>query len=58
MLQGIVRNNFVRGAVSGLGLVNLAIGFLDLASVMSARRIVESIGRPDPNAVSRLVNED
>lgn len=57
-LQDLLKNNFVRGAVSGLGLVNLAIGFIDLASVMSARHIVDSMSGPDPNTVSRLVNED
>lgn len=57
-LQDLLKNNFVRGAVSGLGLVNLAIGFIDLASVMSPRHLVESMSGPDPNTVSRLVNED
>lgn len=57
-LQDLLKNNFVRGAVSGLGLVNLAIGFIDLASVMSTRHLVESMSGPDPNTVSRLVNED
>lgn len=36
-LQGFLRNNFVRGAVSGLGVVNLAAGFTDLVRVFSAR---------------------
>jgi hypothetical protein len=30
-------NNFVRGAVTGLGLVNLYAGFVDLATVFAAR---------------------
>jgi hypothetical protein len=30
-------NNFVRGAVTGLGLVNLFAGFADLALVFIAR---------------------
>lgn len=30
-------NNFVRGAVSGVGLVNLCAGFADLALVFDAR---------------------
>jgi hypothetical protein len=33
-----MRNFFVRGAVSGLGLVNLAAGLAELFSVFSSRR--------------------
>jgi hypothetical protein len=33
----LLENNFVRGAVSGIGLVNLAAGFADLALVFAAR---------------------
>ena len=40
-LQSIVLNNFVRGGVSGLGLVNLILGFVDLSMVFTAR------ARPD-----------
>lgn len=36
-LRAIVTNNFVRGAVSGLGVVNLVAGFADLAVVLTAR---------------------
>jgi hypothetical protein len=32
-----VMNNFVRGAISGLGLVNLVAGFADLALIFVAR---------------------
>jgi hypothetical protein len=32
-----VTNNFVRGAISGLGLVNLVAGFAELAPVFAAR---------------------
>jgi hypothetical protein len=48
-LQLVVTNNFVRGAVTGLGLVNLAVGLSELISVFVARREEEpmlSIGRP------------
>jgi hypothetical protein len=46
-----VRNNFVRGGVSGLGLVNLVVGFADLAVVFTARAtrdvaLGESAGHP------------
>lgn len=33
----VVTNNFVRGAISGLGLVNLIAGFADLALVFVTR---------------------
>jgi len=36
-LRGFLMNNFVRGAVTGLGLVNLFAGFADLALVFIAR---------------------
>jgi hypothetical protein len=36
-LQRVLTNNFVRGAVTGLGLVNLFAGFADLALVLAGR---------------------
>ncbi len=36
-LRELLTNNFVRGAVTGLGLVNLYAGFADLAIVFAAR---------------------
>ena len=33
-LHELLRNNYVRGAVSGLGVVNLLMGFDELASVL------------------------
>lgn len=36
-LRTFLSNNFVRGAVSGLGVVNLFAGFADLASLLGAR---------------------
>jgi len=36
-LQRLLANNFVRGAVSGLGVVNLFAGFADLALVFASR---------------------
>ena len=36
-LQPMLTNNFVRGAVTGLGLVNLIAGFTDLAFVFLSR---------------------
>lgn len=37
-LESFVRNNYVRGAVSGLGLVNIVLGLGELFGVLSARR--------------------
>lgn len=56
-LRTILTNNFVRGAVSGLGIVNLFAGFADLACLFAARPSSAS-GRPelvegrDPGEVS------
>jgi len=36
-LRPILTNNFLRGAVTGLGLVNLFAGLADLALVFAAR---------------------
>lgn len=38
LLSDFLRNNYVRGGVSGLGIVNLLIGFEELASALWARR--------------------
>jgi hypothetical protein len=37
-LQAVITNNFIRGAVTGLGLVNVWMGVAELASVFIARR--------------------
>jgi hypothetical protein len=37
MLSPLIRNNFVRGAVSGLGVLNLLAGFSELAFVFTTR---------------------
>jgi hypothetical protein len=36
-LLPLVKNNFIRGAVSGLGVLNLLAGFSELAFVFTAR---------------------
>ncbi len=41
-LYPVITNNFVRGAITGLGVVNLCAGFAELAVIFAAR------GRPDP----------
>jgi len=37
ILHSFLRNNFIRGAVSGLGVLNLLAGFSELAFVFTAR---------------------
>ena len=36
-LQALITNNFVRGAVSGLGLINVSVGLAELVSIVLAR---------------------
>ena len=36
-IEPLMTNNFVRGGITGLGLVNLVAGFADLALVFAAR---------------------
>ena len=36
-LQALLTNNFVRGAVSGLGLINVLAGLAELVSVLTGR---------------------
>ena len=45
ILQPWLTNNFIRGAVTGLGFVNLFAGFADLALVFAAREHREISGR-------------
>ena len=58
LVQDVLRNNFVRGGVSGLGVVNLVVGFDDLASLLSARRGLGPIAPSSPPPISSLVNEE
>jgi hypothetical protein len=44
-MRELLTNNFVRGAVSGLGLVNVLAALGELADVFSARRRAD--GLPD-----------
>ena len=37
LLSAVITNDFVRGAVSGLGLVNLVAGMAELISLLMAR---------------------
>jgi hypothetical protein len=49
-LRPILSNNFLRGAVSGLGVVNLIAGFADLAYFFGGRP--EAVGGSDRAEVS------
>jgi len=42
-LREVLHNNYLRGAVSGLGIVNLLLGFEELASVLWARRTMQTM---------------
>lgn len=42
-IHSIIRNHYVRGGVSGLGVVNLLMGFNELASLLMARRRMETM---------------
>lgn len=47
-LHAAITNNYVRGAISGLGVVNVAAGLLELLSLFAAQRArsdIVSIGR-------------
>ena len=48
LVHAAITNNFVRGAVSGLGVINVAAGVAELFSLFSAHRRAEqmvSLGR-------------
>ena len=47
-LQPLMTNNFVRGGVTGLGVVNLFAGFADLSLLFGARP-THADGGDDPN---------
>jgi hypothetical protein len=53
MLEPLLTNAFVRGAVSGLGLVNLLAGFVEIWSFLTTRHV------PDPVvSISRAAPEE
>jgi hypothetical protein len=53
LLQAAITNNFVRGAVSGLGLINVAAGVSELVSLMLSRHVE----RPTPIAPSHFAED-
>jgi hypothetical protein len=38
-VHALITNNFVRGAISGLGLINVYVGLTELISTVSARHL-------------------
>jgi hypothetical protein len=44
-LLQMLRNNYIRGGVSGLGVVNLLVGFHDLSDLLMTRRFGETMSR-------------
>jgi hypothetical protein len=38
-LQAFITNNFVRGAVSGLGIINVSVGLAELVSLVISRSV-------------------
>jgi hypothetical protein len=43
LVHAIITNNFVRGAVTGLGVVNLGVAAAEVVSLFAARRVRDPI---------------
>jgi hypothetical protein len=52
-VQGIMMNNYVRGAISGLGLVNVYLGLAELVGAITARHSPPSSPFGPPSLHSR-----
>ena len=52
-VHGLITNNFVRGAVSGLGVINVAIALAELVSMIASRQSQ----RPASIAPSQFVED-
>ena len=52
-LEGLITNNFTRGAVSGIGVIDVAAGVSELVSLMLSR----NVERPGAIVPSRLAND-
>jgi len=46
-LRGVLLNNFVRGAVSGLGLIDLILGLSELGRFWKSLRLVNRSSTPE-----------
>ncbi|MAG71879.1 MAG: hypothetical protein CL471_16560 [Acidobacteria bacterium] len=51
VLLATLQNNFVRGAVSGVGVINLAAGFAELVALMAPAPPPPNIGGRPPISV-------
>jgi len=52
-LQDLIRNNYVRGAVSGLGMINVAAGIWELVALFVAGRGSRDAPAVTPRGLSR-----
>jgi hypothetical protein len=52
-VHATITNNFIRGAVSGLGVINVAAGISELVSLMLSR----NVERPTPIAPSHFAKD-
>jgi hypothetical protein len=50
-VRSVASNNFVRGAVTGLGLVNVLVGAVELVSIFIARREEEPMLSIGPSSI-------
>lgn len=53
LVRTIITNNFVRGAVSGLGVINVSAGISELVSLMLSR----NVERPAPITPSHFAKD-
>lgn len=53
LLESIAANNYVRGAVSGLGVVNVVLGLGELLGLLAARRPYDDPIAAAPDASER-----
>jgi hypothetical protein len=54
-VRDVITNNFVRGAISGLGLVNVYVGLVELVSVLASRHADPP---PSPFSASQITPKD
>jgi hypothetical protein len=55
LVDAVISNNYVRGAVSGLGVINVAAGIVELFSLLIARHVDR---RPASSISPSHVTED
>ena len=49
-IHSLITNNFIRGAISGLGIINIVVGIIELASFFVARDRAVGHGERDEDA--------